>query len=678
MKVLPHFRPLPLLAVARAAPLLWVVVSQAAFAMTEGAFSVRTRNGLEWTGSDSGEPLTWYDAIAYCENLTLGGQSDWRLPDLAELDRLSGLVADQPRVPTPCSARFVLWCQEVGCTPEKQSRGESVAWGNGTFSCSEQYCGGLSRRLPGIETTCHHFWTRSNPQANPVNHARRAPSAASVSLASDHGQHIHYRDRLALNYALCLRQVSPSNSGDDPVPAPPDPPERRPPSLAELFSAEDADVKRVRDMALGLAGSLDFSTLSQELHASVQWPPRSLRGVREYHWSDTDCAHPAIGQEDDLRLGHLPPGCRGELPLNMRRLTVRLPAEYDPGRPWPLLMLVKGNDAAQSAIDAAERQLGAAIEDWVVAAPGPELNGQQRRRLLQALRRTFHLDASRTVALSWGSPGGFLTWNWVLYHGDDLAAAIVIDESFPPPLVGPLWAELASGGVSVPVLTVWGSDDKATPPGPSGKFGSVRRRNRELERRIGAEPWFSLWKWIEVPGRGAQAPKPVDPDLLSSWLATHRGPSPDEFVRHLVPPRDRTHSAWWLAPLSVSESGWDPRTQRTVPRRGESLDDAFLREFLAGTPHFAGRRSLTPHGVERIEVETHLIEGLAVHFECDRLTNPRSVVLEVDGEVVFRGEVAPSVPLALLEARRTLDFERLTCAILARTGRGEPWRLVSP
>lgn len=40
---------------------------------------------LVWQQSDSGQSHNWTDANAYCEDLTLGGLSDWRLPTLQEL-----------------------------------------------------------------------------------------------------------------------------------------------------------------------------------------------------------------------------------------------------------------------------------------------------------------------------------------------------------------------------------------------------------------------------------------------------------------------------------------------------------------------------------------------------------------------------------------------------------------
>ena len=41
--------------------------------------------GLTWAQSLSESSMSWKDAVEYCENLTLGGYDDWRLPSLKEL-----------------------------------------------------------------------------------------------------------------------------------------------------------------------------------------------------------------------------------------------------------------------------------------------------------------------------------------------------------------------------------------------------------------------------------------------------------------------------------------------------------------------------------------------------------------------------------------------------------------
>jgi hypothetical protein len=40
---------------------------------------------LVWQAIDDGRKRDWEAALSYCDNLTLGGKSDWRLPDAKEL-----------------------------------------------------------------------------------------------------------------------------------------------------------------------------------------------------------------------------------------------------------------------------------------------------------------------------------------------------------------------------------------------------------------------------------------------------------------------------------------------------------------------------------------------------------------------------------------------------------------
>jgi hypothetical protein len=44
-----------------------------------------TKTGLMWQDDAVGSTMTWANAITTCENLTLGGYSDWRLPNIREL-----------------------------------------------------------------------------------------------------------------------------------------------------------------------------------------------------------------------------------------------------------------------------------------------------------------------------------------------------------------------------------------------------------------------------------------------------------------------------------------------------------------------------------------------------------------------------------------------------------------
>ena len=49
--------------------------------------SGQTVDGKMWS-SRSSSTYTWSDAVSYCDNLTEGGYSDWRLPNINELRTL--------------------------------------------------------------------------------------------------------------------------------------------------------------------------------------------------------------------------------------------------------------------------------------------------------------------------------------------------------------------------------------------------------------------------------------------------------------------------------------------------------------------------------------------------------------------------------------------------------------
>ena len=52
--------------------------------------------GLIWQHADSGKALDWQHALAFCQDLSLAGHDDWRLPDVKELQS----IVDYSRGPT--------------------------------------------------------------------------------------------------------------------------------------------------------------------------------------------------------------------------------------------------------------------------------------------------------------------------------------------------------------------------------------------------------------------------------------------------------------------------------------------------------------------------------------------------------------------------------------------------
>jgi len=57
-------------------------------------------SGLEWQDDAVGNYMSWQSAIDTCENLTLGNQSDWRLPNVNELKSIVDRSKVNPAIKT--------------------------------------------------------------------------------------------------------------------------------------------------------------------------------------------------------------------------------------------------------------------------------------------------------------------------------------------------------------------------------------------------------------------------------------------------------------------------------------------------------------------------------------------------------------------------------------------------
>ena len=71
--------------------------------------------GLMWQqgdGQNDDGGRTWEEALGYCENLSLGGHSDWRLPNVRELETLVAWDRYDPAIDTmyfpECRSSYIL------------------------------------------------------------------------------------------------------------------------------------------------------------------------------------------------------------------------------------------------------------------------------------------------------------------------------------------------------------------------------------------------------------------------------------------------------------------------------------------------------------------------------------------------------------------------------------------
>lgn len=94
--------------------------------------------GLMWQKEDDGNYRNYNDAVTYCDDLVLGGKSDWRLPTVNELESLVNYGKSQISIDTSyfpnCKAEFY-WSSTVWPISS-----DDLAWGV-TFDTGYNYYG---------------------------------------------------------------------------------------------------------------------------------------------------------------------------------------------------------------------------------------------------------------------------------------------------------------------------------------------------------------------------------------------------------------------------------------------------------------------------------------------------------------------------------------------------------
>ena len=108
-----------------------------------GAISTRTlvdngngivtdsRSRLMWQQGES-EEMTWGSALSYCEGLSLGGHTDWKLPNVKELESLMDDTRDIPTIDTtffPGALSTKYWTSTTENTATTWARSVDFTWG---------------------------------------------------------------------------------------------------------------------------------------------------------------------------------------------------------------------------------------------------------------------------------------------------------------------------------------------------------------------------------------------------------------------------------------------------------------------------------------------------------------------------------------------------------------------
>lgn len=346
---------------------------------------------------------------------------------------------------------------------------------------------------------------------------------------------------------------------------------------------------------------------------------------------------------------------------------LRIPKQYDPATPWPLLYALHGTGGdGESIIRFLEQLLGDRIEQFVVAAPngyeqmelkGAEVYTREHALAINDIRKTVHVDSDRIFATGY-SRGGHSSWTLAIVNPDLFAGVMPLAGTLLIPEYDVLFDSFLPNAATTRVLCCWGAQDVGGPDGGRSATGGIAAVNQLIAAR--AKEKSLPFEMIEDPGRGHGGIQPPA-EALARWLEAKRVRAPRKFA-HVFRLIDQG-AAYWLEPLEWTGRQWDREPLKIEFKPGE-------KDWDAATQRQAVARAIRPMlgelsgeiSGQQIRVSRRNVKSLVVWIGDDMIDWSGSITLKVSGSTAFTGVLKPDVLLCLSEAALTRDFDRLRWA----------------
>ena len=355
-----------------------------------------------------------------------------------------------------------------------------------------------------------------------------------------------------------------------------------------------------------------------------------------------------------------------------RIVSVRIPKSYSPDKRWPLILAYHyTSGTGEDMIRILAQSLGGHIEQYIVAASTNYLPlnvdskrswRPEQRLVLRELKKLVHIDSDRVYVTGF-SQGCYASWSYATFYGDELAGAAPVACTYDAaPEIPGLWELLLPNVANVPILHVWGSEDKLPVYGldlttVTGVASQLNQRVAELTKK---------WKLNILNYRvtdGGHAYEPPS-NLLTKLLEKQRTQYPSQVrqrFRYLIQGR-----AYWLEALSWDGDQWglNPRPLSSQP--GEKREQTLGRMIS----DLAGQLDGEVNGQE-IKIEHRHVGSLMVWLGDGLIDWSKPIRVTANNKEVFQGEAKRDLYLCLTEAARTYDFDRLRWAGLRLSKDGQ-------